>query len=76
MVPQPSKAVLLIFPLEGRISEMRKEADEKIAKSGQPPVDPTIVFIEQTIRNACGTIGLLHALANVRVYLLLRSNSY
>jgi len=31
------------------------------------PVDPTVFWIKQTIGNACGTIGLLHALINANV---------
>jgi len=31
------------------------------------PIDPTVFWIKQTISNACGTIGLLHALINSKV---------
>jgi len=47
------------------LAKTRREEDEKIQKEGQKvEIDPTIFFIKQTIDNACGTIGLLHALAN------------
>jgi len=64
LVPQPSKAFLLIFPLNERLEESRKAEDQKISTEGQHKLDPSIIFIKQTISNACGTIGLLHALAN------------
>jgi len=67
LVPQPSKALLLIFPLSEKLEEARKAEDLKIASEGQHKLDPTIIFIKQTIGNACGTIGLLHALANADV---------
>ncbi|KAG8908611.1 ubiquitinyl hydrolase 1 [Tulasnella sp. 403] len=68
MVTQPVKAILLIFPItEG--SEKRRKADEQhIKEAGQSvEVDPTVIFIQQKISNACGTIGLLHALLNCDV---------
>ncbi|KAG5337580.1 hypothetical protein C0989_009305 [Termitomyces sp. Mn162] len=64
MVPQPVKAVVLLFPISEALENKRKEEDEKIKNAGQPHLDPTILWIKQTISNACGTIGLLHALAN------------
>ncbi|KAH0582649.1 hypothetical protein H2248_010571 [Termitomyces sp. 'cryptogamus'] len=71
MVPQPVKAVVLLFPISEALENKRKEEDEKIKNAGQPHLDPTILWIKQTISNACGTIGLLHALANVSEHFLL-----
>ncbi|PPQ95420.1 hypothetical protein CVT26_008441 [Gymnopilus dilepis] len=68
-VPQPVKAVVLLFPIDPEGEALRKAEDEKIAKEGQPGVDNTIFFVKQTISNACGTIGLIHALANAGVTL-------
>ncbi|KAJ8597290.1 cysteine proteinase [Rhizopogon salebrosus TDB-379] len=64
MVSEDVKAVTLLFPCSGVIADKRKEEDEKIAAEGQPPIDPTIFWMKQTISNACGTMGLLHALIN------------
>ncbi|KAH9924713.1 uncharacterized protein B0H18DRAFT_1095030 [Fomitopsis serialis] len=61
MVPQPVKAVILLFPITG--------GDDRIKTHGQRSIDPTVFYIKQTIGNACGTIGLLHALANADVTL-------
>ncbi|KIP09982.1 hypothetical protein PHLGIDRAFT_28678 [Phlebiopsis gigantea 11061_1 CR5-6] len=69
MVPQPVKAVVLLFPISKPYEEKRKAEDERIAKEGQHPIDNTILWIRQTIQNACGTMGLLHALANSNVTL-------
>jgi len=64
MVSQPVKAVILLFPISESLEVKRKEEDAKYVAGGLDTVDPTVVWIKQTISNACGTIGLLHALAN------------
>jgi len=63
-VPIPVKAVVLLFPIDDEGEGRRKEEDERIAREGQSKIDHTIFWIKQTISNACGTIGLIHALAN------------
>ncbi|KAJ6581342.1 hypothetical protein B0H19DRAFT_1207323 [Mycena capillaripes] len=69
MVPQPVKAVVLLFPISPESEARRKQEDEEILKNGQPTLDPTIFWIKQTIPNACGTMGLIHAIANSDVTL-------
>ncbi|KAJ7245133.1 hypothetical protein B0H12DRAFT_1127928 [Mycena haematopus] len=64
MVPKPVKAVVLLFPISPESEARRKTEDEEIQSKGQPELDPTIVWIKQTISNACGTMGLIHAIAN------------
>ncbi|KAJ3559277.1 hypothetical protein NM688_g435 [Phlebia brevispora] len=64
MVPQPVKAIVLLFPITDRYEAARKAEDEQIHAQGQHPIDQTILWIKQTIGNACGTMGLIHALAN------------
>ncbi|CAG8467043.1 713_t:CDS:2 [Rhizophagus irregularis] len=63
MVPQPVKAVILLFPITENYEKDRKEEAKKIQENGQE-VSPNVVFFRQTISNACGTIGLLHTLAS------------
>ena len=60
MVPQPVSAVLLLFPITPSMEKLR--ADENASASSASP--DGILWFKQTIGNACGTIGLLHALAN------------
>ncbi|KAJ7050502.1 peptidase C12, ubiquitin carboxyl-terminal hydrolase [Mycena amicta] len=64
IVPQPVQAIVLLFPITPASEAKRKQEDEAIEKSGQPTLDPTLLWIKQTIDNACGTMGLLHAIAN------------
>jgi ubiquitin carboxyl-terminal hydrolase L3 len=67
LVPQPVKALILLFPIRDKLEELRQEEEAQIKEKGQVPIDPTVFWIKQTIRNACGTIGLLHVLTNARV---------
>ena len=46
-----------------QVRESEGKEKERIEKEGQV-VSPSVYFVKQTIGNACGTIGLLHALGN------------
>ena len=61
MVPKPVAAVTLLFPLSDAY-EQRSKAESDAAKD--EPVPPALFFMEQRIGNACGTIAIVHALAN------------
>ncbi|XP_036396707.1 ubiquitin carboxyl-terminal hydrolase isozyme L3 [Megalops cyprinoides] len=63
MVPRPVCAVLLLFPVTEKYESFRLEEEAKIKSQGQE-VSPEVYFMRQTIGNACGTIGLIHAVAN------------
>jgi len=51
MVPQPVKAVILLFPLT---EDFKKKRDaryaQKLEKVGEKHIDPTIIWIKQTVR--------------------------
>jgi len=64
IVKGPVKALVLLFPIDTEGEERRKREDARISTEGQPMLDNTIFWVKQTIPNACGTIGLIHALAN------------
>lgn len=55
MVPKPVIAVMLLYPLT------KNATDNQI---GSVKESTDLYFIKQTIGNACGTIALVHALAN------------
>ncbi|KAG1668524.1 hypothetical protein FOA52_012118 [Chlamydomonas sp. UWO 241] len=69
MVPQPVLAVLLCYPITDDTEAAMKAEDAASACSpGTPTNGPgSVYFMEQTIGNACGTIGLLHIVGNVGV---------
>ena len=63
-IPRPALALLLVFPVSAAYESHRMSedtlADEYKGKGAGEPV----VWWKQTIRNACGLMGLLHAVCN------------
>ena len=68
MIPQPVAAVIMLYPLTPVQERHRKEEEEeeqkKKSEDGQSDGKDKVWFIKQRIGNACGTIGLIHALLN------------
>lgn len=64
MIPQPVMAVLMLYPISNVQEEWRNQEEEE-RKRDQALVSPKVWFMKQRIGNACGTIGLIHALANL-----------
>ena len=63
-VPRPAYAMLLVFPVSASYERFRREEDaDKPEYQGHGPGEP-VTWFKQTIRNACGLIGLLHAVSN------------
>ncbi|KAJ5138956.1 uncharacterized protein N7515_003804 [Penicillium bovifimosum] len=63
-VPRPSYALLLVFPISATYEASRETEDaQKEPYTGSGPSEP-VMWFKQTIRNACGLIGLLHAVSN------------
>ncbi|KAL2133080.1 hypothetical protein VTI74DRAFT_2948 [Chaetomium olivicolor] len=63
-IPRPALALLLVFPVSAayeshRLAEDSLQEEYKGKGEGEP-----VVWYKQTIRNACGLIGLLHAASN------------
>lgn len=74
LVPRPVCAVLLLFPITEKYENFRQEEEAKIKAQGQE-VSSDVYFMKQTIGNACGTIGLIHAVANNQRHLEFEPNS-
>eukprot|EP00934_Nitzschia_sp_Nitz4_P004874 Nitzschia sp. Nitz4//scaffold5_size260463//47006//47728//NITZ4_000950-RA/size260463-processed-gene-0.55-mRNA-1//1//CDS//3329555244//4864//frame0 len=62
MIPSPVAAVLLVYPLTDTITKSEQETSQTIDTEA---AEDKVWYIRQRIGNACGTIGLLHALLNV-----------
>ncbi|PYH94113.1 peptidase C12, ubiquitin carboxyl-terminal hydrolase 1 [Aspergillus ellipticus CBS 707.79] len=63
-VPRPSHALLLVFPVSSTYETARVAEDTPLTTyTGSGPSE-SVMWFKQTIRNACGLIGLLHAVAN------------
>ncbi|KAJ8463542.1 hypothetical protein ONZ45_g17542 [Pleurotus djamor] len=67
LIPRPVKAVILIFPNIGEVAAKHDQEDDLARKNGTLPIDPTVLWVKQTIGNACGTMAISHALANSNV---------
>ncbi|XP_072526717.1 ubiquitin carboxyl-terminal hydrolase isozyme L1 [Salminus brasiliensis] len=55
-VPTPCCALMLLFPLTQQHEEFRSSQSVDGSKD--------VYFLNQTVVNSCGTVGLLHAVAN------------
>ena len=63
-VPRPASALLLVFPVSKSYEKFRVEEDaDKQVYEGKGAEEP-VIWYKQTIRNACGLIGILHAVSN------------
>lgn len=63
MLPRPVYAILLLYPIKD-VSEAHRHDEAKQIKQNGQIIDPQLYYTKQTIGNACGTIGILHAIAN------------
>lgn len=63
-IPRPAAALLLVFPVSKSYEQLRmKEDKDKEEYKGKGEGEP-VIWYKQTIRNACGLIGILHAVSN------------
>ena len=65
MVPQPCHAIILLFPITDKYQQYCSDEASRIEKTGQK-LSEKLFFMKQTIGNACGTIGVIHAVANIK----------
>lgn len=66
-VPRPALVLLLVFPVSATY-ENHRVAEDALAeeyKGGEGKQgDSDVIWIKQTIRNACGLMGVLHGVLN------------
>ncbi|KAF1846646.1 peptidase C12, ubiquitin carboxyl-terminal hydrolase 1 [Cucurbitaria berberidis CBS 394.84] len=63
-VPRPAHALLLVFPVSETYEKFRIQEDQSQPEyEGHGPGEE-VIWYKQTIGNACGLIGLLHAVSN------------
>ncbi|KAI0489147.1 hypothetical protein KFK09_028989 [Dendrobium nobile] len=72
LVPKPVLAVLFCYPDSQEMRDLREQESE----SGQKELPVDLYFLKQTVDNACGTIGILHAIGNVKSNINLVEGSY
>jgi len=61
MIPAPCVAFILLFPITDKTEKFREEEEASLAGEERPA---DVRWMKQTIGNACGTIGVIHALLN------------
>ena len=85
MVPRPVVAVILLFPIEKQKGGSQQEEEEEQRRSAsmmskhtssKGAQDGDVFYIKQKIGNACGTIALLHAIANNTDVISLKEGSF
>ncbi|XP_048778770.1 ubiquitin carboxyl-terminal hydrolase-like isoform X2 [Ostrea edulis] len=67
MVPRPVAAVVLLYPITEK---------SEATRIGEYKTDSGLYFVKQTIRNACGTIAIVHALANNEKNITFKDDKY
>jgi ubiquitin carboxyl-terminal hydrolase L3 len=63
-VPRPAHALLLVFPVSSAYDSSRLAEDASLPEYTGSGPDEEVLWYKQTIGNACGLIGLLHAASN------------
>lgn len=55
----------MLYPIKSTTEEHREEECKKIESDGQI-CSEKVYYMKQTVGNACGTVGILHAIGNAR----------
>ena len=55
----------MLFPIKKITEDYREEERQKIESEGQI-CSEKVYYMKQTVGNACGTVGILHAIGNAR----------
>ena len=63
-VPRPAHALLLVFPVSKAYKSFREEEDSTLPDYTGFGSSEEVLWFKQTIGNACGLMGLLHAVCN------------
>eukprot|EP01025_Chloroclados_australasicus_P044072 TRINITY_DN4749_c0_g2_i1.p1 TRINITY_DN4749_c0_g2~~TRINITY_DN4749_c0_g2_i1.p1 ORF type:complete len:247 (+),score=49.33 TRINITY_DN4749_c0_g2_i1:68-808(+) len=77
-IPQPVLALLLLYPIDDKSEKFKQEEENELKNKGedQKELPKEVYYMKQTIGNACGTIGVLHAIGNNKEYLSLENESF
>lgn len=68
-LPQPIYAFVLLFPITASFEEFRRQEALET-----PDADGSVVWLKQSVRNACGLYALLHALLNLPKSLVVKDS--
>lgn len=73
MIPTPCRAILLLFPITPKYLEYLEEKEQQLRDIQE--IVPDLYYMKQTVSNACGTVAMIHALANNEEHLDLPADS-
>ncbi|KAJ3680572.1 hypothetical protein LUZ60_016850 [Juncus effusus] len=76
MVPAPVLAVLFLFPYGSQSDDESKAEEQEVKETEKKEINKNVYFLKQTVGNACGTIGVLHAIGNSLSEIKLVEESY
>ncbi|KAI4244564.1 MAG: hypothetical protein LQ352_006783 [Teloschistes flavicans] len=63
-VPRPVYALLLVFPVTTSYENAKRAEDASLPEYAGSGKGEEVIWMKQTIRNACGMMGLLHSVCN------------
>lgn len=63
-VPRPAHALLLVFPVSAAYTKAREKEDSSLPEYAGTGPEEEVLWFRQTIGNACGLMGILHATCN------------
>ncbi|KAG5983168.1 hypothetical protein E4U55_000602 [Claviceps digitariae] len=63
-IPRPALALLLVFPVSAVYESHRMAEDNTVDEYKGAGEQEPVIWWRQTLRNACGMMGLLHAVCN------------
>ena len=75
-VPRPALALVLVFPTTEIYEQHKKEEEDAVEDYGLSGAEEDVMWYKQTINNACGLYGILHAVSNGRARDLVIQNSH
>lgn len=64
LIPRPALALVLVFPTSPNHEADLQQLDRQTPEYSKSGSDEDVVWFKQTIHNACGLYGILHAVTN------------
>jgi len=63
-IPRPALALVLVFPTTPTYEKHTKDEEDLVEDYAKSGSQEEVVWYKQTINNACGLYGILHAVSN------------
>ena len=64
LIPRPALALILVFPTSSKYEEYKTREEGSRQEYDGSGEDEQVIWYKQTINNACGLYGILHAISN------------